>query len=179
MKNLRQNLATVYMWLIVAAGAMACLFAAYTLPPNRIDGYFLLLAIVTAVIGSRVAIRIPQININITVEDTFVFIALLHYGGEAAVMVGAFAGVCSALRISRKVRTVTFGGAALACAVLATATALKLAFGTTTKLVEGSAALAITALCLMGLVHYLVHTMIGLGNFHYIPPFQRFRSTIP
>ena len=161
MKNLRQNLATVYMWLIVAAGAMACLFAAYTLPPNRIDGYFLLLAIVTAVIGSRVAIRIPQININITVEDTFVFIALLHYGGEAAVMVGAFAGVCSALRISRKVRTVTFGGAALACAVLATATALKLAFGTTTKLVEGSAALAITALCLMGLVHYLVHTMIG------------------
>src|SRR5262245_38365980 len=120
----RQNIVGIYMWLIVALGAAACLYVAYTLPPNRIDGYFLLLAIFTAVIGSRIAIRIPQINVNITVEDTFVFIALLHYGGEAAVMVGAFAGVCSALRISRKVRTVAFGGAALACAVFSTATAL-------------------------------------------------------
>src|SRR5688572_32624062 len=128
MKKLRENLAGNYMWLIVATEATACLYAAYTLPPNRIDGYFLLLAIVTAVIGSRIAIRIPQINVNITVDDTFVFIALLHYGGEAAVLVGALAGVCSALRISRKVRTVAFGGGALACAVFATATVLKLLF---------------------------------------------------
>ena len=75
----------------------------YTLPRGIIDGYFLLLALVTAVIGSRIAIRIPRINVNITVDDTFVFIALLLYGGEAAVMIGALAGVCSALRISRKV----------------------------------------------------------------------------
>jgi len=46
------------------------------------------------VIGSRIAIRIPQVNLNITVDDTFVFIALLLYGGEAAVIIGALAGVC-------------------------------------------------------------------------------------
>ena len=161
MKSLRQNIVGIYMWLIVALGAATCLYVAYTLPPNRIDGYFLLLAIITAVIGSRIAIRIPQINVNITVEDTFVFIALLHYGGEAAVMVGALAGVCSALRISRKVRTVAFGGSALACAVFATATVLKLVFGSTIDLVHGGISVAIIALCLMGLVQYLVHTMIG------------------
>ncbi len=83
------------MWLIVAAGAMAFIYAAYNLPQSRIDGYFLLLTVITAVIGSRIAIRIRQINVNITVDDTFVFIALLHYGGEAAVMLGALAGVCS------------------------------------------------------------------------------------
>ncbi len=99
-----------------------------TLPAGIIDGYFLLLTLVTAVIGSRIAIRIPQINVNITVDDTFVFIALLLYGGEAAVIIGALAGICSALRISRKVRTVAFGSAALACAVFATATVLKTRF---------------------------------------------------
>lgn len=149
------------MWLVVAAGATACLYAAYALPPNTIDRYLLLLALVTAVIGSRIAIRIPQINVNITVDDTFVFIALLVYGGEAGVMVGALAGICSALRISRKVRTVAFGGGALACAVFATVTALKLTFGSTTNLLQGEFAVAITALSLMGLVQYLVHTIIG------------------
>src|SRR5215218_7099354 len=117
MKRLRQQSTSIYMWLVVAAGAASCLYAAYSLPRGIIDGYFLLLTLVTAVIGSRIAIRIPQINVNITVDDTFIFIALLLYGGEAAVLIGALAGVCSALRISRKLRTVAVGGAALACAV--------------------------------------------------------------
>ena len=161
MKNQQQKSANTFIWLVVALGAAACLYAAYTLPPNTINRYFLLLALVTAVIGSRIAIRIPQINVNITVEDTFVFIALLHYGGEAAVLVAALAGVCSALRISRKLRTVAVGGAALAFSMFATATVLQLVFGSTTNLLDGPASRAITALCVMGLVQYLVHTLIG------------------
>jgi diguanylate cyclase (GGDEF)-like protein len=149
------------MWSIIAAGAASVLYAAVTLPAGIIDGYFLLLTLVTAVIGSRIAIRIPQINVNITVDDTFVFIALLLYGGEAAVITGALAGVCSALRISRKVRTVAYGGGALACSVFVTATALKLIFGSTTNLLNGGASVAVIALCVMGLVQYVVHTLMG------------------
>jgi diguanylate cyclase (GGDEF)-like protein len=149
------------MWSIVAAGTALVLYSAVTLPAGIIDGYFLLLTLVTAVIGSRIAIRIPRINLNITVDDTFVFITLLLYGGQAAVILGALAGICSALRISRKVRTVAFGSGALACAVFATATVLKLAFGSTTNLLNSGASFATIALCLMGLVQYLVHTGIG------------------
>jgi diguanylate cyclase (GGDEF)-like protein len=149
------------MWSIVAVGTAAVLHSAITLPKGSIDGYFLLLTLVTAVIGSRIAIRIPKIKVNITVDDTFIFIALLLYGGQAAVIIGALAGICSALRISRKVRTVAFGSGALACAVFATASALKLAFGSTTNLLSGGASIAIIALCLMGMVQYLVHTGIG------------------
>jgi len=151
----------MYMWLVVAAGAATCLYAAYTLPRGLIDGYFLLLTLITAVIGSRIAIRIPQINVNITVDDTFVFIALLLYGGEAAILVGALAGVCSALRISRKARTVAFGGAALACAVLVNSAVLRLTFGSPTTLFAHGTSMAIIGLCLMGIVQYLVHTCLG------------------
>jgi diguanylate cyclase (GGDEF)-like protein len=149
------------MWLIVAAGTACVLYAAFMLPTGVIDGYFLLLTLVTAVLGSRIAIRIPKISGNITVDDTFIFITLLLYGGEAAVMIGALAGICSALRISRKVRTVAFASAALSCSVLATATILKFTFGSTTNLLNNGASLAIIALCLMGLVQYLIHTGIG------------------
>src|SRR4029078_12496805 len=112
-------------------------------------------------IGSRIAIRIPKINVNITVDDTFVFIALLLYGGQAGGIFRALGGICAALRISRKVRTVAFSSGALACAVFATATVLKLAFGSTTNLMKGGASIAIIALCLMRMVQYLVHTGIG------------------
>ncbi len=149
------------MWSIIAAGAVSVLHAAVTLPAGTIDGYLLLLMLITAVIGSRIAIRIPQINVNITVDDTFVFITLLLYGCEAAVITGALAGICSALRISRKVRTVAYGGGALACSVFVTATVLKFIFGSTTNLVNGGASVAIIALCVMGLVQYLVHTIMG------------------
>jgi len=161
LKNLRQQSMAIYMWLIVAAGSACVLYAAITLPTGLIDGYFLLLTLITAVLGSRIAIRIPKISGNITVDDTFVFITLLMYGGEAAVMIGALAGICSALRISRKVRTVAFASAALACSVLATSTVLKLTFGSMTHLLNHGASFAVIALCLMGLVQYLIHTGIG------------------
>ena len=161
MQNLRPQLTGVYMWSIIAAGAGSVLYAAVKLPAGIVDGYFLLLMLITAVIGSRIAIRIPQINVNITVDDTFVFIALLLYGGQAAVITGALAGVCAALRISRKVRTVAYGGGALASSILITATVLKLIFGSTTNLVNNGTSLAIIALCVMGLVQYLVHTVMG------------------
>jgi len=149
------------MWTVVAAGAACVLYATYKLQVGIIDGYFLLLTLITAVLGSRIAIRIPKISGNITLEDTFVFIALLFYGGEAAVMISALAGICSALRISRKLRTVAFGSAALAVSVMATATVLKLVFGSTTNLLNNGASPAIIALSVMGLVQYLVHTGIG------------------
>ena len=149
------------MWTVVAGGAAACLYAAYTLPHGIVDEYFLLLTLVTAVIGSRIAIRIPQINLNITVDDTFVFIALLIYGGESAVLIGALTGVCSALRISRKPRTVAFGGGAVACAVFITAAVLTLTFGSPTALFSFGPSMAIIGLCLMGVVQYLAHTGMG------------------
>ena len=161
MKLFRQHSVAIYMWLIVAAGTASVLCAAYTLPTGIIDGYFLLLTLITAVLGSRIAVRIPQISGNITLEDTFVFIALLLYGGESAVMIAALAGICSALRISRKVRTVAFGSASLACSVFTTATVLKAIFGSTTNLMNRGASLAIIALCVMGMVQYLIHTGIG------------------
>src|SRR5436190_20247873 len=161
MTNLNQKSTSRYMWLVVATGAANCIYATLTIPFDRIDIYFYVLAAVTAIIGSRIAIRIPQINANITVDDTFVFIALLVYGTEAAILLAALAGVCSALRISKKVRTVAFAGAALACAVLATGTVLRLVFGPSSELFSQGASVSIIGACLMALVQYLTHTAIG------------------
>lgn len=161
MTNLNQKSTSLYLWLVIAIGGAICIYAAISLPAHRIDVYLLLLTAVTAIIGSRIAIRIPQINANVTVDDTFVFIALLVYGTEAAILLGALAGICSGLRISKKFRTVAFGSAAVACAVLTTGTVLRAVFGPSSELFSRGTSISIIGICLMGLVQYLSHTAIG------------------
>src|SRR5437762_2719345 len=160
-----QRLAALYMSLTVLVGAALCGCSSYHLPVAQIDAYFLLLMLVTALIVSRVAVRIPQINTNITVDDTAVFIALLIYGGEAATLLGAVAGFCCVLRISKKLRNILFAPAALACAVFVNAKVLEFLFGSTTQLFHRGASAAISAICLMALLQYLFHTaLVAVAN---------------
>jgi diguanylate cyclase (GGDEF)-like protein len=148
------------MWSVTALGAVVCLFSAAHLPVARIDVQFMLLVLSTVVLGSRVAVRVPRINSNITVEDTFVFMALLLYGAEAATLLGALAGVSACLRISKTPRIVLFAGASLACALFITSRVLMIAFGPLNDLLHHPPATAITAVSVMALAQYFAHTGI-------------------
>src|SRR5829696_1483844 len=145
--------------LVIAVGACVAAAAAWMLPAERLDLRFLLLALVTVAVSSRVAVRIPQTAGRITVADTFIMLTLLLYGGEAAALLAVAEGFCSSLRISRKALTILFNGAVMGCSTYATAWALRLAFGRPEEtLAAGSAATLVTAVCLMGLVQYLTNS---------------------
>ncbi|MET0647659.1 MAG: EAL domain-containing protein [Pyrinomonadaceae bacterium] len=150
--------------LVIVVGACVVAPAAWLLPAERLDLRFVLLALVTVAVSSRVAVRIPHTAGRITVADTFIMLALLLYGGEAAALLAVAEGFCSSLRISRKALTVCFNGAVMACSTYATAWALRLATGRPEEtLGAASAATLITAVCLMGLVQYLTNS--GLVGF--------------
>jgi diguanylate cyclase (GGDEF)-like protein len=153
-------LTNTYMWLIILVGALTFVWAATNLPLVRMDLYFPILVLATVVLGSRVAIRIPRINTNITVDDTFIFLGLLLYGGEAAVLLGMLGGIAAGLRISKKPRTVLFAGSSLACALSVTSAGLNWILGSTLGLVSHGRSTAIAAVCLMGMIQYVAHTAI-------------------
>ncbi len=153
-------LTNIYMWSIVAVGALTCVWAITNVPFSRMDLFFTLLALATVILGSRVAIRVPRINTNITVDDTFMFLGVLLYGGEGAVLLGMIGGIAAGLRISKKPRTVLFAGASLACALSVTSQGLTWIFGSTEGLLNHGRSAAIIAICLMGLLQYLSHTAI-------------------
>ncbi len=98
----RQELFTPYRWTVVAVGSVVTFWCVNRLPLAQLDWRFLLLALVTVGISSRIAVKIPRYDTNITVSDTFVFLALLSYGGEAAVILAAAEGVVSGCRISKR-----------------------------------------------------------------------------
>src|SRR5215207_6182924 len=144
--------------LVIAAGACVIAPAVWMLPAERLDLRFLLLALVTVAVSSRVAVRIPQTAGRITVADTFIMLALLLYGGEAAALLAVAEGFCSSLRISRRALTVLFNGAVMGCSTYATAWALRLAFGPAEEaLRSGRAATLVTLVCVMGLAQYVTN----------------------
>lgn len=155
----RQRLTKPYIWLVISIGAAAFLFSVYRLPVGRLDLRFALLALVTIFITSRISIRIPRLTSAITVSDTFIFLILLLYGGEAAVLVATTEAVTSASRISKKPRTLIFNAAVLACATFLTGLVGQSLFERAeSQNYEAFSGNYLLVLCLMVLVQYIVNS---------------------
>jgi diguanylate cyclase (GGDEF)-like protein/PAS domain S-box-containing protein len=161
----RQHLFRPYQWVVATIGAPVIIFSAYFLQLERLDLGFLLLALATIVVSSRIAIRIPGVNTHITVSDTFIFITLLLYGGEAAILVAAAEGCCSSLRISRKPVTIFFNIAVMGLSTCAATWALRLCFGHIPELrTQSFSAIFAVAICVMGLLQYISNTgLVAVG----------------
>lgn len=110
----KQLLTKQYMLFILTVGLICLAFALFHLPYQKLDFNFLVLFIFTIGFGSRVTIQIPRFKSYFSFSDTFVFLALLLYGGEVAVALAAFEAFISSWRFCNKKLTVFFNAAALA-----------------------------------------------------------------
>ncbi|MFL6336229.1 MAG: ATP-binding protein [Pyrinomonadaceae bacterium] len=152
-----------YMWTFIALGAGVVAYSAVNLPLRRLDLQLLALAAFTLFVTSRFCITIPRTTGKVSFSDGLIFIAMLLYGGEVAVLLGAAESYRSS-RSGRKpisIITSTFNAAMMAVSTLLTYTTVRLLYGDVTALARGefSAAFA-SALCVMGLVQYVANTAI-------------------
>ena len=146
------------MWLINALGCVACLFSLLHFSSAQVDLRFLLLASLTVIVSSRVSVRIPRANTTITVSDAFIFLTMLLYNPEAAILLAAAEGACSGLRLSKTPRTVLFNAGAMTCSTFLTTSVLHLILGPQFDLRHQPYSIAIAAVCVMGLVQYIANT---------------------
>ena len=152
-----------YMWTFIALGAAVVLSSAINLPVGRLDLRLLPLAAVMLLVTSRFCITIPRTTGKVSFSDALLFIVMLLYGGEVAVILGAAESYLGS-RSGRQpisVFTSTFNAAMMAVSTLLTYTALRLLYGDVTALARGefSAAFA-SALCVMALAQYVGNTAI-------------------
>jgi signal transduction histidine kinase/CheY-like chemotaxis protein len=157
----RQRFTEPFKLLVIAAGTVACVFSAARLPAARIDVSFLALALITVVIASWNIVKIPFASGHLTISDTFIFLAMWLYGGEAAVLLAAAESFCSSLRVVRSWTTIFFNAAAMACSTFLTFWALWVFFGPFAELPHGKRYAAfVGAVCVMALVQYAVNSML-------------------
>lgn len=156
--NVRHNLAQSYMWSLVGFGSAILVASLYKVPFDRVDLRLLLLALLVSA-SSLVAVRIPRVSGRITVTDTFIFLTMLLYGGETAIVMSALEGVCTTLLISKKPRTILFNSAILATSTFFTATVLTLAVGPPTNIVTvGFSASFFIAICVMAIIQFVANS---------------------
>lgn len=153
-----------YMLFTIVVGLAVSAYCGFHLPMARFDLRLVLLTAVTVVISSRLCVPIPNTTGQISVSDTFIFLALLLYGGEVAVLLAA-AEHFSASRFSSKpmsMFTSLFNAAMMACSTFVTVLTLRLLFGSIVALPKGDfSATLVVALCVMGLVQYVTNSAIA------------------
>jgi signal transduction histidine kinase/CheY-like chemotaxis protein len=155
----RQRFTIPYMWLIIVTGAAASIYAAGHLTLANLDSRFLLLAFITLLLGSRLSIQIPRLSSHISVSDTLIFLTMLLYGGEAAILLAAAEAFCSSLRFSKKAMTIMFNSAVMAASTFVTVSVLRAIFGSFVELPHRDySANYISALCVMALVQYIANS---------------------
>ena len=84
-----KNLVKPYTWFTIFAGGLIFLLAAYRLDQRIVDVKLGVLVMITLFLTSRITIKIPQFSSYISVSDTFIFLTLLLYGCEAAILMAA------------------------------------------------------------------------------------------
>ena len=121
-----QSLTNKYMLIVIAIGFLCLITAIVRLPFEKIDLRFFFLAAFTVGLGSRITVQIPKFKSHISVSDTFIFFALLFFGGEAAVLLAAVEAFCSAWRFCNKKITVFFNSGVMALSTSIVVAALHL-----------------------------------------------------
>ncbi len=156
----KQRLINRYMWLVVVAGAAMFVYSLCTLPFAKLDFRFCLLFLLTVVISSRIAIKVPRVNTTITVADSFVFLTLLLYGPAAAVVVAAADGLSAGRHLSKRWITVLFNAAAAGSAAFITGVIARLLFGPDFHVDIQSLSTSLVLLSTVAVSQYLAHTWI-------------------
>jgi signal transduction histidine kinase/CheY-like chemotaxis protein len=170
----KQRFSRPFMVLMCVLGLCAFLLALRNLPYASVDLRFLLLAAMTLTIGSRVSIQIPRVCGHISVSDTFLFLTILLFGGDAGIVLAALDGLVTSLRITKKASTRLFNAATMAFSTFVTVECVGYLFGDIVALTDAPySPHFFLATCLMAFVQYVVNSgtvAIG-GAFKFNEPF--------
>ena len=159
-----QNPTKYYMYGVIGVGFLCLAAAAYNLLPNeKLDWSFVIFALFTIGLGSRISVQIPRFKSHVTVSDTFIFLSLFLFGGETTIILAALEAFASAWRFCNKKITVLFNVAVMAISLTVVVCALRLfEINPAIVLTENNYSHLIVSLSIMALVQFIVNT--GLAS---------------
>lgn len=153
----------VYEWLIVALGLVICFLSISHLRVSEIDGPFLLLAGVTVIVSAGITIKIPWVKSPVSVSETFILLSILMFSRDAAIVLGAAAGLCSSLSFNKKAVTILFNMSVVTCSTFLAVSVMRL-FGGPSVFQQGFSGNYIIALSMLAFTQYVSSTgMVALS----------------
>lgn len=160
----RQKIVQPFMWTIIALGVFVCLITLARLDFKNLNATYLILVVIALAVGSRWTLHIPYVEGAITISDSIVFLCIILYGGEAAILLATAETYCTSLRHSKGSVLRFYNTAVMACSSFATVLLLRYFFGSTTAIVnEPISGKFIVFLTVMAIAQYVCNSvLIGL-----------------
>jgi diguanylate cyclase (GGDEF)-like protein/PAS domain S-box-containing protein len=156
----RSRLNQFYMYFISAVGAAVLVFSVRAFSLHQITLPFVILGLATVLVGPRLSIPIPRVRAHISVSDTFIFLTLLLFGGEAAIVLATAESICASLRISKHVRIHIFNAGATACSTFITVWSLRILFGETVSWHDPYSTNHLAAISAMAIIQYGTNSVL-------------------
>jgi signal transduction histidine kinase/CheY-like chemotaxis protein len=151
-----------FMALAGAAGAAAGLFSLWQLQWSNLDWSFAALAAIAVGVGSRAIVRIPRVKGEVTVTDTFIFLTMMLYDGEAAILLAIVEALCSSVRITKKWLTVLFNAGIMGCSTFVTVWVGRTVFGHIPDVINKEfTARSVGFLCAVALTQYVLNSVLA------------------
>src|SRR5437773_600218 len=155
----RQRFFKPFLVLVVAAGAGTMLLSLHRLPLQQLDWHFLLLLITMATVASRLSVPIPYVKGEVTVGDALIFLTMLIYGGEAALLMAAVDGLSSSLYVSKNLRVRLVNSSHMVFSTFLTVWTVRSFFGPVRELDRaGYSIVFLGGICVMALVQYVTNS---------------------
>ena len=146
-------------------GLAALGLSLYQFPLSMMDTGFAAFTLFTILFSSSLQIQLPRTKLHFTISDTLIFIAILIYSGEAAVVLAAVESLFTSLVFRRKGivikrQTMFLNVAVAAITTFATVWLLKYLFGSVSALAaSGSVTDFAKMLCVMALAQFFFNSI--------------------
>jgi len=150
---------------MIPMGVFVLVWTGYNFPTDKINTGMIALSVVTVFFSSFLRIQLPRTKLHLTISDALVFLSMLIYGSETAIVLAALESLFTSLNfrnkgIAIKPKTIGLNIAIASVTTFATAITLKLLFGVPVETVEslGNSQFALT-LTAMALCQFLVNSI--------------------
>ncbi|HVF57367.1 MAG TPA: EAL domain-containing protein [Pyrinomonadaceae bacterium] len=154
----------------IVLGAGALLFSLLRLPIAQVSFPLFLLTLLAAHTASRFDNHAPEGRWHFPFADSFVFLAMLLFGGEAAVLLAAVVTVCTSLLSGRSALGIAFKSSISVFSAFLVVWTLRLSFGAIPPIAASSLSLAaVNAICIALLIHSAINaTVVAVGGAYRI-----------
>ena len=147
------------MWCIIGSAVLVLLPTIPRIDFSRLGYEFLFFSFITLALVSRIVVKIPRVKGQVSITDTFIFLAMLLFGGEAAIILAGTDAFVSSLRFSKSKLIILLNTAVSIVSTFITVWTLRFLFGSIVALTDKDfASHFIVAISVMALTQYITNT---------------------
>jgi diguanylate cyclase (GGDEF)-like protein len=97
----------LYLSVILPIGLAALGWSVYRFPVDKISDGLIVFFVVTVFLSSSLRIQLPRVKIHLTISDALIFLSLLFYGAQVAILLAALESCYTSLNLRRQAIKIT------------------------------------------------------------------------